>query len=686
MKKKIRMFYYILRSKLKYAKKFISEKKKKFDESPFAFLYSLGGILIIFFIIYGIISLASGNDDSNNYIITTSAGTSAIEAMITTTQEETTIPETTTAEEETTTIAEEETTKPQLIDVSKIEVSDKDLSEPVNKNNAFSNSDAPSYTNNATPVTFYPSNYTSVLYGIDVSKWQGNINWSKVAAAGYKFAFIKVGGRGTGTGSLYYDDAYKRNIEGAIAAGLDVGVYFFSQAITEREALEEASLIVNAIKNYNITYPVVFDWETGYHSNGSPYRSNGAKLSNSAMTKVVNSFINAVESSGYEAMVYGNAYDLSLFDINSVSKSHKVWYARYWSYYRNYDNYYIPGKDTPVTSFPYQIWQYKDTGIVPGIPEKVDMNVLFLSNSINISVKKDNVHIAKNTVYDPLSNITAKDSMSKDVSKYVTYTITNSSGANISLANALKNTGTYIITYSAQYLNETSNTPTVKLTVTDIPSISLKANEITMFNYCDNGISTNEIAMEISNVIYHNISKAVDFTNKDISSSLNIKLPSPMFVLDDLGNPVLDFKDTESLGNLPGLTLFPGKHTIYYTVKDQYDNSCTKQFLVCISNLLEDSLSFEIDNIDDNFSETLNNTLLTNISPYSENISIVYDNELTEKLDELANGNNTFANGDTFTVTYIITNGNIGTLERNCTISFTSTQDTQEETTTIDNQ
>lgn len=677
MKKKIRMFYYILRAKFKGVKSFISAKKKKFDESPFAFLYSLAGILVIFFIIYGIVSLSAKDTSSGDYDSQVSNTSPIIEAIATTT-----IPETTTIPKATTTKAtkttEEETTAPKLIDISKIEVSNKDLSEPVNKSNAVSNSDAPDYTSNVTPVTFSPANYSSVIYGIDVSKWQGNIDWNKVAAAGYKFVFIKVGGRGTGTGSLYYDDAYKKNIEGATRAGLNVGVYFFSQAITVREALEEASLTVNAIKNYHITYPVVFDWETGYHSNGSPYRSNGARLSNAAMTKVVNSFISAVEASGYEAMVYGNAYDLSLFDINSVSKSHKVWYARYWSYYRNYDNYYIPGKDTPTTSFPYQIWQYKDTGVVPGISEKVDMNVLFLASSINISVKESSVHINKGTSYNPLSNVTAKDSMSRDVSKYITYTITNSKGNTVSLENALKNVGTYTITYSAQYLNETSNKPTVKLTVTTAPAISLKANEITMFNSSDNLITTNEIAVEISNAIYNNLLKATDFAGKDISASLNIALPSPMFALDNSGSPILDFKNTSLLESTAGLTLSAGKHTISYTIKDSYGNSTSKSFTVNIANILNSSLSFDINDTNNSFKEALHNRLVNNININSNNVSIVYDDALNEKLNELASGNNTFTADDVFTVTYSITNSNIGAMERYCTISFT---DSETETT-----
>lgn len=674
MKKKLRMYYYRFTAKLIEFRDFINGLNKKLNDSPFAFIYSITGILIIFLIIYGIVSL-SGNSPTNDNVTLKAEASSVFEAMVATDITETSVlKETSSILETTEKKTEEKATASQLINISDIQISDRDLSEPLNKNNAVSNSDAPVYTDTAVSTDFSPVNSSSVIYGIDVSKWQGNIDWSKVAAAGYRFVFIKVGGRGTGTGSLYYDDAYKKNIQGAINAGLDVGVYFFSQAITEHEALEEASLIINAIKDCHITYPVVFDWETGYHSNGSPYRSNGAGLSKSSMTRIVNAFLNAVESAGYEAMVYGNAYDLSLFDINSVSKSHRVWYARYWSYYRNYNNYYIPGKETPVTSFPYQIWQYKDTGIVPGISEKVDMNVLFISNTINISVKNNLVNIVKGDNYNPLSGITAKNSMSKDVSDCITYTVTDSSQKTVSLNYAINNAGTYTVTYSAQYLGEASNTPSVKLVVSNPPVISLKTDGLIIFDYCSNPITTNEIACTISTLVYDNVIKHTDYAAND-SSSVSISLPSPMFISDSSGNIISDLNDTGLINDTIGLTLTPGKYDITYILKLEDRVLSSKVFTLNIITVLNDCLTFYTNDITADFRYTLYNSLSDNLSLKTESIDLIFDEALESKLIALENGTNEFSDTDTFTVTYTLQNSILGTMTRNCTISFISSDE-----------
>ena len=105
----------------------------------------------------------------------------------------------------------------------------------------------------------YETSGTSL--GIDVSKYQGNINWSKVKQDGIDFAIIRVGYRGYGTGKIVMDPYFKKNIEGALANNIHVGIYFYSVAKNEMEALEEANFTINAIKNYNITYPVAFDLE-----------------------------------------------------------------------------------------------------------------------------------------------------------------------------------------------------------------------------------------------------------------------------------------------------------------------------------------------------------------------------------------------------------------------------------------
>lgn len=670
MKKKIRMYYYRFTAKLINLKNFIINTYKKMKKHPSSFLCSLAGILLIILIIVSIISLSFGKSEATNSTVKAdddSLYTEAyVDAMVAAAQKN--VSDKTTSEKETST-EEETTTALQLIDISEITVSNVDLSEKTNKENAVSNSDAPVYTDPNPSVKFSPKDYSSVIYGIDVSKWQGNIDWKKVADAGYKFVFVKVAGRGTAYGSLYYDDMYKKNIEGAIAAGLDVGVYIFSQAITEREALEEASLILDAIKGYSITYPVVFDWETGYHSSGSPYRSNGAKLSNSKMTKIVNTFINAIEGAGYEAMVYGNAYDLSLFDINSVAKNHKIWYARYWTYYRNYDNYFIPGKETPVTSFPYQIWQYKDTGVVPGISEKVDMNVAFISSTINISVKNHNIYTLKGANIDLLSNVSATNSTSKDVTDYVTYTITDAKGNKVSLSQALSTVGAYTVTYDAVYLSEISNNPTVNLTVGTPPILSTKYSELTLFDSSDNIITSNDIALFINTAIQNNILKATDFNNKDISNSVKILLPAPMYMKDSNGNYINNINS--NISGINNLILINGIYSINYSVKDSAGFEAAKLLTLNLVSIKSDSITFALDEINGtDFKNKLYNSLKSNLSIYNPNINIQYDEALSEKLSALSKGENNFAANEEFSVCYTIYNDTLGPIVKYCTVTI----------------
>ena len=136
-----------------------------------------------------------------------------------------------------------------------------------------------------------------ISYGIDVSEWQGDINWDKVKKTGISFAMIRCGYRQI-VGNNYYEDAkFKQNIEGAINAGLSVGVYFYGTAKNEQEALEEAEFTVNLIKDYNITYPVVYDAEVFN-------RGRLANVSYSTITDNILTFTETVGSYGYETMVY----------------------------------------------------------------------------------------------------------------------------------------------------------------------------------------------------------------------------------------------------------------------------------------------------------------------------------------------------------------------------------------------
>lgn len=192
--------------------------------------------------------------------------------------------------------------------------------------------------------------------GIDVSVWNGNIDWKKVKNAGIDFAIIRVAYRAYGSsGSLNLDECYKQNLKGAIDAGIPVGVYIFSQATTVKEAQEEADYILKYIDGYDITLPVVMDFEYANDADGKlTGRLYKANLSRSAATNVCMAFCNRVSAKGYTPMLYANASMLS-DDLNAstISAKYPIWLAHY-TYKTNYTG-------------DYDFWQYTSTGKVSGI-------------------------------------------------------------------------------------------------------------------------------------------------------------------------------------------------------------------------------------------------------------------------------------------------------------------------------
>jgi GH25 family lysozyme M1 (1,4-beta-N-acetylmuramidase) len=199
-----------------------------------------------------------------------------------------------------------------------------------------------------------------VTVGIDVSAYQYDIDWQAVADSGIDFAMIRVGFRGWGkTGSLNIDKYALQNLQGAIDAGLDVGVYFFSQALNTAEAEAEAELVLDIIKDYNITYPVVFDWE---EIGNSSARTNG--MTKTAITDCALAFCEKIEAAGYTPMVYYYKYlGLVKYDLTRIHGRYDVWFAQV----------------TSLPNYPYefQMWQYATDGTVPGITGGVDMNICF---------------------------------------------------------------------------------------------------------------------------------------------------------------------------------------------------------------------------------------------------------------------------------------------------------------------
>lgn len=196
------------------------------------------------------------------------------------------------------------------------------------------------------------------ILGIDVSEFQGQIDWQQVASAGIKYAMIRVGGRGYGAAGVLYEDALARaNYEGARAAGLKVGAYFFSQAITPEEAREEANFVLEKTADWQLDMPVVFDWE---------YMGDTARTANvdkRTLTACTLAFCEKIEASGKEAMCYFNPDHAENYLHLEELTDYRFWLAMY----------------TDRMTYPYRVdmWQYTIDGIVPGITGKVDVNLYF---------------------------------------------------------------------------------------------------------------------------------------------------------------------------------------------------------------------------------------------------------------------------------------------------------------------
>lgn len=192
--------------------------------------------------------------------------------------------------------------------------------------------------------------------GIDVSKWNGKIDWKAVKNSGVSYVIIRSGYRGSSQGSLIEDPKFTQNIKGATEAGLKVGIYFFTQALDEVEAVEEASMVLEQVKNYKISYPIFLDVEA---SGG-----RGDKIDKESRTAVCKAFCETIKDAGYTAGIYANKTWLtSKIDTTSLS-AYKIWLAQYAS--------------SPTYTGRYDLWQYKSTGKVSGISGDVDLNLSYL--------------------------------------------------------------------------------------------------------------------------------------------------------------------------------------------------------------------------------------------------------------------------------------------------------------------
>lgn len=189
--------------------------------------------------------------------------------------------------------------------------------------------------------------------GVDVSEYQGNIDWEAVASDGISFAILRLGYRGSTEGQLYRDESFDHNLSAAQDAGLDCGAYFYSQAKSVEEAEEEARFAVEILSGRELQYPVAFDYEP---TRGSRIQS----VDKATATECARAFCDVLMASGYEVTLYGNTYDLALFDSDVLSDI-PLWVAEY--------------SDVPSYTYRFEMWQYTNEGGLQGIEGGVDLNL-----------------------------------------------------------------------------------------------------------------------------------------------------------------------------------------------------------------------------------------------------------------------------------------------------------------------
>lgn len=197
----------------------------------------------------------------------------------------------------------------------------------------------------------------SGVLGIDVSKWNGSIDWSQVKNSGVSYVIIRCGYRGSSTGALIEDPKFRANIQGATNAGLKVGVYFFTQAVSDVEAVEEASMVISLIKGYKISCPVFLDVEAAHG------RADG--ISVSTRTAVCKAFCATIKGAGYTAGVYANKTWLNNYIDAPSLTGYKIWLAQY-------------AAAPSYSRTRYDMWQYTSSGSIAGISGRVDMNISYM--------------------------------------------------------------------------------------------------------------------------------------------------------------------------------------------------------------------------------------------------------------------------------------------------------------------
>lgn len=211
-------------------------------------------------------------------------------------------------------------------------------------------------------MKYYKDGEVISYLGVDISEKQGYIDFNKLKKAGIDFCMIRVGARGYGTGQLFLDDSFTDNMKRATDAGLEVGVYFYSQAITEEEVLEEVMLVLDNIKDFDVTYPVAFQME--YVENDT---ARVEQISKASKTEFAQIFLGTVKSSGYTPMLYGKKeWLLKKVDLSKLAE-YDVWFSQ--------------NEKQPDYPYQFSMWQYTNHAVVDGISGSVNLNISLIDFS-----------------------------------------------------------------------------------------------------------------------------------------------------------------------------------------------------------------------------------------------------------------------------------------------------------------
>ena len=211
----------------------------------------------------------------------------------------------------------------------------------------------------------YMENGKKISYvGVDLSKQNGDVNFNSMKAAGVDYVMIRLGGRGYSTGQISLDENFKKNIEGAAAAGLDIGVYFYSQAISQEEAIQEVNFVIQNLEPYraNVKYPIAFDME--FVANDTARIDS---LTKDEKTNIATSFLESVKAAGYVPMIYGD----------------KEWLIKEIDLARlqSYDVWLVQEQELPDYPYQFTMWQYSTEGVVNGVSGDANLNISFVGYS-----------------------------------------------------------------------------------------------------------------------------------------------------------------------------------------------------------------------------------------------------------------------------------------------------------------